>query len=168
MFRTSKLKRAQKWLFSAVILLLFAGCQKDDICPQGTETTPMLVIEFYDAADPSSLKAVSNLVVIASGKEERFFGPTTANTVSIPLKTDETFTEYRFILANGSPNENEDIVTFTYTPTPVYLNRACGFKIAYENLDVTVTSDEDNWILGEIVLQENVENETAAHISFTH
>ncbi|MFD1079834.1 DUF6452 family protein, partial [Longispora fulva] len=63
---------------------------------------------------------------------------------------------------------NEDVVTFTYDPTPVYLNRACGYKIAYRNLDVTVTNDDDNWIQGEIVLQENVENETAAHISFTH
>ncbi|GAB2768399.1 DUF6452 family protein [Actinomadura fibrosa] len=128
----------------------------------------MLVIEFYDAEDPSSLKAVSNLVVIASDKESRFLGPTTANQVAIPLKTNETFTEFRFISSSGTPNENEDVVTFTYDPTPVYLNRACGYKIAYRNLDVTVTNDDDNWIQGEIVLQENVENETAAHISFTH
>lgn len=162
------MNRLQKWLFLGVFIFLTLGCQKDDICPPGTETTPLLIIEFYDPDDPTRLKAVQNLMVRASGMEEAYLGPVTTNEIRIPLRTDENSTEYTFTFNSGSDEENEDRVTFSYSPTTEYLNRACGFKINYRNLDVVVHQDENPWILSEIILQENVENETEAHISFTH
>jgi len=161
------MNQIQKWLFLAVFSALALGCQKDDICPEGTETTPLLVIEFYDVEDPSRLKAVQNLVVKAAGKEV-FLGPVTTNSISIPLKTDEGVTEYSFTANNNSSSENEDLINFSYDPQTEYLNRACGFKVNFTNIDVNTQQDEDNWILSEIVLQENVENETEAHISIIH
>ena len=162
------MKQIQKWLFLAGFVLLSLGCQKDDICPPGTETTPLLVIEFIDFEDPTRLKAVQGLVVRATGMEENFTGPVTTNGVSIPLRTNENFTEYSFIRNSGGQTENEDIVTISYSPDPEYLNRACGYKIDFRNLVVNIHSDSDNWILSDIILQENVENETEAHISFIH
>ncbi len=162
------MNRFQKWLFLGGFFVLTLGCQRDDICPEGTETTPLLVIEFYDPLDPTRLKAVSNLTVRASGKEEVLLGPETVNTISIPLKTNENFTEYIFTTNSNSDEENEDIVSFTYSPDPEYLNRACGYKINYNGLDVAVNADEDNWIISETIIQESVENETEAHIYFTH
>jgi hypothetical protein len=168
MFRKTIKNRFQKCLFSGVILALLLACQRDDICPEGTETTPLLVIEFYDAQDLTGLKAVQGLVVQATGMEEAYLGPETTNSISIPLRTDENFTEYSFIYNSGSEDENEDKVTFSYSPDLEYLNRACGYKINYSNLDVVVHQDEDNWIQAQIIIQENIENETEAHISFTH
>lgn len=162
------MNRFQKWLFLAALIFLNLGCQKDDICPQGTETTPLLVIEFYDSEDLTRLKAVPNLMVRASGKEEVLLEPSTVNTVSIPLRTNENFTEYIFTYNSGGNDENEDVVSFTYSPDPQYLNRACGFKINFTSLDVAVTGDENNWILSESIIQETVENETEVHIYFTH
>lgn len=157
----------KKWLFLAAFIFVAQGCQKDDICPEGTETTPLLVIEFYDAEDPSQLKAVQNLLVQADG-EEVFLGPETVNKITIPLKTNEGVTEYRFIRNSGRSTENEDRISFSYDPAPEYLNRACGFKVNFENIDANTLPDEDNWIVSEVILQENVENETEAHISITH
>ena len=162
------MKQLQKWHFWVLFFGIFSGCQKDDICPPGTETTSLVIIEFFDSEDPSRLKAVQNLVVRATGREDNFLGPVTTNSIRIPLRTDENFTEFSFIADSGGPDENEDIVTFFYDPQPEYLNRACGFKINYRNLDIAVTEDADNWIEGEIILQENVENAIEAHISFTH
>lgn len=162
------MNRFQKWFFLAGFFLILLGCQRDDICPEGTETTPLLVIEFYDPLDPTRLKAVPNLMVRASGKEEILLGPSTVNTISIPLRTGENFTEYVFTTNANSEEENEDIITFTYSPDPEYLNRACGYKINYNNLDVSVHDDENNWILSETIIQESVENETEAHIYLTH
>ncbi len=162
------MKQFQKWLFLAGFVLLTQACQKDDICPPGTETTPMLLIEFYDAQDPSRLKAVQNLVVRATGKEEVLLGPVTTNNIKIPLKTAENFTEYSFTANAEGNDENEDIISFNYTPTPIYLNRACGYRIEYRNLDVTVHDDDQNWIASQIILEENVANEAQVHISFTH
>ena len=162
------MKQLQKWHLWVLVFGIFSGCQKDDICPPGTETTPLLVIEFFDSEDPSRLAAVQNLVVRATGKEDNFLGPVTTNAISIPLRTDQNFTEFSFISNSGGENENEDIVTIFYDPQPEYLNRACGFKINYQNIDVTIADDENNWIDGRIILQENVEDATEAHISFTH
>lgn len=162
------MNRFQKWLFLAGFIFLALGCQRDDICPEGTETTPLLVIEFYDPEDPTRLKAVQNLTVRATGKEEILLGPATVNTVSIPLRTNENYTEYIFTANTGGEDENMDIISFTYSPDPEYLNRACGYKINYNNLDVAVHEDDNNWILSETIIQESVENETEAHIYFTH
>lgn len=162
------MNRFQKWLFLAGFIFLSHGCQRDDICPEGTETTPLLVIEFYDPLDPTRLKAVPNLTVRASGKEEVFVGPVTVNSISIPLRTDENFTEYILTYDSGGDDENEDIVSFTYSPDPEYLNRACGYKINFNSLDAAVHGDGDNWILTETVIQESVVNDTEAHIYFTH
>jgi hypothetical protein len=162
------MNRFQKWLFLGGFFVLTLGCQRDDICPEGTETTHLLVIEFYDPLDPTRLKAVPNLTVRASGKEEILLGPETVNTISIPLRTNENFTEYIFTTNSNSDEENEDVVSFTYSPDPEYLNRACGYKINYNSLDVAVNADEDNWIISETIIQESVENETEAHIYFTH
>lgn len=168
MFRKKDMKHIQKWLFLGGLIILIQGCQKDDICPAGTATTPLLVIEFYDSEDPTRLKAVPDLVVRASGMEEILLGPQTTNSISIPLRTDGNFTEYTFTYNGGEEDENEDVVTVRYSPNPEYINRACGFRINYSNIDVSVNGDGDNWILSSIILQENIENETEAHISFTH
>lgn len=162
------MKSIQKWLFLGSFILILSGCQKDDICPEGTETTPLLVIDFFDTEDPTRQKAVQNLVVRGAGMEEAVLGPVTTNSISIPLRTDENSTEYIFTYNSGSEEENQDVVTFLYSPNPEYLNRACGFKVNYSNLDVSVHGDDDNWIISEIILQDNIENETEAHISFTH
>lgn len=162
------MRQFQKWYLLAGFILLSLGCQKDDICPEGTETTPMLLVEFYDREDPTRLKAVPNLMIRATGKEDTLFGPETTNNVRIPLKTAENFTEFSFTTSARSSEINGDTITFTYSPTPVYLNRACGYKIEFRNIDVAVHEDVQNWIISDIILQENVENEANAHISFTH
>lgn len=162
------MKHLKKFLFSSVIIFIFGSCQKDDICPPNTATTPLLGIIFNDVAELDRLKAVPGLSVRATGKEENFLAPATVNEIAIPLRTDENFTEYIFTRNAGSEDENQDVVTFTYSPNLVYLNRACGYKVEFLNLVVNIHEDEDNWINADIILQENVENETEAHLSFTH
>ena len=83
-------------LFLFVLALSFSGCEKDDICDANTPTTPRLVIGFYDFLNPSVLKNVTDLKVIGDGmpKGVLFNGAetTSANTISIPLKTVGTTT----------------------------------------------------------------------------
>jgi hypothetical protein len=54
----------------AIFLTLLASwlifsCEKDDICLEGTQGTPRLIIKFYDAENPEVLKTVSGLQVRA-------------------------------------------------------------------------------------------------------
>ena len=155
-------------ILTACSFLVLSSCQKDDICAEGTETTPLLQIEFFNAESPETLKVVPGLTIIAVGEEEPLIGPTTTNNISIPLRTDQSFTEYRFIMNSGTDTENEDIIRFDYLPTPDYVNRACGFKIDFLELTLNKGSDEDNWIISETVNIEDIRNEAETHISITH
>ena len=152
-----------------LICIFFSGCEKDDICDATTATTPKVVIEFYDIANPTVLKNVVNLGVIAPGFTNGFGFPNTSN-IKIPLKTFENSSVLYFI-QNGSADpttdDNQDEVVFNYTRRTEYVSRACGVKTLY-TLDATnpvsVTADGNNWIQNVIVSQPNIENENETHV----
>ena len=63
-----------------------ASCEKDDICVEGD--TPLLVIEFYDIADTTTLKNVPSLRVVGLGQAitvNTVADRSALNKISIPL-----------------------------------------------------------------------------------
>jgi hypothetical protein len=156
-----------------VLITLFAfsfwNCEKDDICAETTPTTPRVVIEFYDASDPTELKTVTDLGVIASGFSEGFSFDD-VSVITVPLKTTEDTTTLQFI-ENGSDddtnNDNIDEITFNYTRQEIYVSRACGYKTNF-TLDATtgavLITDSDNWIQSIIIEQTTIANEDETHI----
>lgn len=159
-----------KQLFLLIFITVFlSGCEKDDICDVNTPTTPKVVIEFYDTANPTTLKNVTNLGVIAPGFTNGF-GFTATSKIKVPLKTFEDSTVLYFI-KNGSiapsSDDNSDSVTFNYTRKTEYVSRACGYKTLFtlnSTNPITVTPDSDNWIQSVVVSQPNIENENETHI----
>lgn len=175
----------------ALLLILGLGsssCEPDDICDPNTPTTPRMLIKFYDISNPSVQKNVTNLKVIGEGMTEGVeFNPsatspegkylTNANSILLPLKTDQDGVKYQFILNSGNSNPalvNTDILEFKYSRENLYVSRACGFKTIF-NLDDTnpfTLTDKipaDNlWIQYVIVAQKNItyENETIIKIFF--
>ena len=147
----------------------FSGCEKDDICDAATPTTPKVVVEFYDIANPTVLKNVVNLGVIAPGFTNGF-GFNNVSKITVPLKTFQDASVLNFI-QNGSADpttdDNLDEVTFNYTRKIEYVSRACGYKTLY-TLDATnpiiVTADGNNWIQSVTVSQPNIENENETHV----
>ena len=159
-----------KQLFILIfITVFFSGCEKDDICDINTPTTPKVVIEFYDAANPTTLINVTNLGVIAPGFTNGF-GFTATSKIKVPLKTFED-TSVLYFIKNGSvapsSDDNSDSVTFNYTRKTEYVSRACGYKTLFtlnSTNPITVTPDSDNWIQSVVVSQPNIENENETHI----
>ena len=47
------------WIVSIIFVLL--TCESDDICPESTQTTPRIVITFYDINNPNEKKNVESL-----------------------------------------------------------------------------------------------------------
>lgn len=172
--------RKLKTLVVAFILALsFWSCEKDDICADGTPTTPSLVIEFYDINDSSVLKNVTNLKVIALGMTKGIVFNSSAqdstryltngNKIKIPLRTTQDNTTYRFILNANNTNPalvNEDTLSFSYSRTDVYLSRACGYKTVFQlNADNPVlTIDTNPWIGSKVTQQSNIQNENETHL----
>ena len=172
--------------FAAIVSF---SCEKDDICAEGTLTTPLLVIEFFNAANTTEdvAKNVTNLWVEAVNPnvddDMIIIDPIqadaqTVNTISIPLRTQEGSTQYRFIsnyeIDNGMQLGNEDILMFNYETQEIFLSRACGYIANYTLNDsdgVTVTVDSDNWInptTGVQISETNVQNETVTHVKIYH
>lgn len=152
-----------------VLSIFFSSCEKDDICDANTPTTPKVVIEFYDVANPTTLKNVTNLGVIAAGFTNGFEFTATSK-IKVPLKTFEDNSILHFI-QNGSmdptSDDNLDEITFNYSRKTVFVSRACGFKTLFTlntTNPITVTPDSNNWIQSVIVSQSNIENEDETHI----
>ena len=113
------------------LVMAFSGCEKDDICVD--ETTPQLVLEFYDISNPTVLKNVVNLKVTGDGMTDALNTFNGVSTISLPLKTNEDTTKYHLLLnSNGSTASNEDVLEFNYTRENVYVSRACGYKTVFE------------------------------------
>ncbi len=162
----------KKIVFITLSLLLavsFWNCEKDDICAEGTAVTPRVIIEFYDAANPSVLKNVTNLGVIApTFSEGKAFN--NVSKIEVPLRTTADVTTLNFI-QNGSDtnttNDNVDEITFNYQRVDEYISRACGFKTLFYLNDtnpIELTVDGNNWIQSIEVLQPNIETENEVHV----
>ncbi|WP_320815024.1 DUF6452 family protein [Flavobacterium sp.] len=147
----------------------FWNCEKDDICADSTPSTPRVVIEFYDAANPTVLKTVTNLGIIAPGFTEGF-GFNGVSKITVPLKTTDNTSSLQFI-ENGSDadsvNDNVDEITFNYTRQDIYVSRACGYKTNF-TLDAAtgavLTADASNWIQSITIEQITIANENETHI----
>lgn len=175
-------------IFCLLLLIAFTlpGCEKDDICDPDTSTTPRLVIEFYNAANRSQLKPVTNMKVIADGQENGIeFNPDATDAtkylvnnvtkIEIPFSTAADSVRYSFILNSGNATfENTDTVQFNYTRNSVFVSRACGYSIFYD-LDNTnddpayILNDDlpdspEAWIKDIDVLKYNLTNENETHL----
>ncbi|WP_430409619.1 DUF6452 family protein [Kordia sp.] len=173
--------------------VLSFSCEKDDICAEGTLTTPRLVIEFFDAEISDTTgedvaKNVTNLFVEALNpnldpdtQSTIQDDAATVNTISIPLHTQENSTVYRFFSEYETDSDgnitagNSDIITFNYETSEVFLSRACGYVTNYRLDDagtgVVVTTDTDNWIdptTGIAITQFTIQDETIAHVKIYH
>ena len=153
-------------------MLSLSSCEKDDICTE--DTTPRLIVEFYDISNPSTLKNVVNLKVKGVGAYNdldlgTFNG---VSKIELPLNPSSSNTQYSFVLnsASSSSNPNEDIIDFNYATQTVYVSRACGFKTIYElnNLDGVIYSDASTpdtvWIQNLTIETTSITTENETHV----
>ena len=170
-------------LLLLIALFSFSGCEKDDICDANTPTTPRLVLTFYDINNPSVLKSVTKLKVVGEGMTEGIvFNATatgdskyltSANTISIPLKTDADTTTYSFTYNYGNSNPAlvfVDTVTINYSRNTIYVSRACGYKTSFALKPISpivhtaLPTTTDKWIQYISVEKSNIENENETHL----
>jgi len=177
------------------VLSFMLSCERDDICAD-VDITPRVIIRFTDFTDPDDFNDVVNLQIqyIPDEDEELepgfdvnvFANAVTSDSIALPLPTSKDVARYRFIQNfeldiddNGDDiedlsNAEIDIVEFRYTTTEEYVNRACGFKTIYSDLEVTsMAGDGENITQGFIqgrsnIVNEIIEDEDEAHVRFSH
>jgi len=163
-------------MLKKLILLLFVSlvvnsCTKDDICSEGTPTTPFLIITFKNFNNPLFSKTVNNLTVttIVDNDSIHLYRFETTDSIAIPLNTGADFTDYLFVKDDASDTPgNTDKINFNYQRESVYINRACAFKAIYTFLSADLEIDSDNWIDETIVNKLIVENEDETHVTIFH
>lgn len=159
------------------LLLLFTvlyNCERDDICPESTATTPKLIIRFYDITEQTETKNVLGLQIQGVDSENIYQSAVSTDSVALPLKTDASITSFKLHKeyvddGNGNISGNEDVINIEYSVEEVYVSRACGYKTIYNNVTLKDVDDGDNWI--ELIQIENpltVDNETEAHVKIFH
>ena len=147
-----------------LLLIMFAGfssCERDDICID--DITPHLIIRFYDVTDTTLVKSVTPLSVKILDIEANYISNSTTDSIALPLVSSTDVT--RFVLTNDS---NSDTITVNYIPEAVFVGRSCGFKSIFNDLDLQVTDDGENWIQSFNIISQQIENETSAHVKIFH
>lgn len=167
-----KIKKRVYITVSLILLSIGLSCERDDICVDAP-VTPKLIIRFQNS-DVSSAgvdKPVQSLQVTLVNDAERkvFQTPVSGDSILIPLdfaaeKTQFVFT--RNVDDLNTDNTASDTLEFTYTTNQEFVNRACGFRSTFSNLNSELTST--NWIKRVEVVKEDVNDQESAHIRLFH
>jgi hypothetical protein len=160
----------KKYLFVLLIVSFFASCEKDDICID--ETTPHLVIRFYDKTSTSTVKAVTNLKVEVENSNDEFvqIGNTASlDSIVLPLNVDFDLTKIR-LTKNFSETSAGIVNAFTlnYNREEVFVSRSCGYKTIYRNVNKSDENLSSDWIQNINLLFPDIDNENQAHITIFH
>jgi len=160
----------KKFILIFFIFLSFYSCQKDDICID--PITPNLIIRFYDFADNSILKKADNLQ-IKNIDIDSIYSNNLASTdsVAIPLNINKDITKYVLTINSiDSILTNSDTITISYTRKPTFVSRSCGFKTVFNDVSISLTADNNNWIKNISTIDSilNITNETKAHVKILH
>ena len=153
-----------------------SSCQRDDICPEATPTTPRMVIVFMDIENPADFKNVPALSIRATSIEALVdlneAGDTiaTIDSITVPLNPSITTLDFEFTRnTDDEDDENIDLLSFTYTPETEYINRACSFKSNYLDLQFSFDfTNPDNWIQNIEVSEPNITDELTTHVTIFH
>ena len=161
--------------------LIILSCEKDDICPESTQTTPQLVVTFYDALAPQQSKTVESLAVYAIKDSELILieniNGVNTDSIAVPLRTDIGVSNFRFIKNYSVENDiifgDSNHIYIDYEINDVFISRACGFIANYSittllPYDTIQDPPLTGWISGYEIVTPIVTNENQAHVKILH
>jgi hypothetical protein len=140
-----------------LLMTLLGACENDDFCAE--ETTPRLIIGFYDAENPEEFKTAP-LFIWAAQKDTIYQG-VNLDSISLPLNTNSRETTYKF-----SHSQEVDQINFSYDSEDVFVSESCGFKVIFKNL--TLESFTNTWIESIDINNALIENEKQVHVKIFH
>lgn len=156
---------------SAVFTVI--ACEKDDICAEGTPTTPSVVVEFF-YNDNRTVAKSAIFKYYVPGVDTELGTTSSVSKIQLPLRTDAETTTWALVLrtpiGDGNFIDNTDYLTFNYTNQQIYVSRACGYRNVFYLNEATPALFADSpiadnlWILDMDVETLTIENENETHI----
>ena len=139
------------------MLTITIGCEKDDICIEGSENTNRITIGFIDYENKNEIDISLNSIkgVGLDSIIEGFSG----NNLKLPLMVNSNRTQYIF-----EHNETLDTVNIHHKTIHKYLNRSCGFISNFIIKSDTEISKNHGWIRQVSILNDSIFNEEKTNI----
>lgn len=157
----------KKYVYLLAVFSFLFSCEKDDICID--ETTPHLIIRFYDKIEVTKVLEVVNLKVEVVDSLDNIIQITSGSldSITLPLNVDLNYTKI-YLTKNATETSAgiEDSFILNYTKDEVYVSRSCGFKTIYD--DASKSEVSTNWIENISIDSEKIDNEHQAHIKIFH
>jgi len=177
-WKNDKPKTAMKRFIGSVLLLVIIGaymisCEKDDICAEGTPTTPNMVVAFYNDENRGAYKPVANLKYFVEGQQDTISVGQVDSTALVPLRVDSPSVKWGFKYTHtsdtGQKLEDIDYIEFKYVTRDEYVSRACGFKTVFTlnsslpgNVNPVLTGS--TWLKDVQIENPEILNEDETHV----
>jgi hypothetical protein len=149
------IKRYRSFLFLLVIILI--GCEKDDICIEGSENTSRITLGFVDYKSKGP-KDISLESIRGIGIDSIIEG-INGNYLKFPLMVNSDITKYVF-----EYNQTLDTLTIHHRTIHKYLNRSCGYISNFILKSDTEISKNHGWIREVSILNDSIFNEEKTNI----
>lgn len=159
-------------LFAVIFLTFtFVNCEKDDLCDAATPTTSRLVVEFFDEANPTVVKNVTNLKIFGKNRTDSIGVYNAVSRILLPLNTSLDSTSYKFVLNSANVEAvNIDFLKVNYKRENIFVSRACGYKSVFNLNPVGAVERTDSqpadgiWMKAILVTNRTIESENETHI----
>lgn len=162
-----------------ILGVCITACEKDDICPPESATTPYLKVGFFDVSDREIPKAVPRLRVAGVGQEftvSTFADRTSQTEISLPLKNYENSTSFLLIRDSASDSTgteigNVDLLEINYQTSERFVSRGCGYSVNYTLNEVNSNPDNNDasqWIIALEIFESGVEPQDTLNVKIYH
>ncbi len=148
----------KKFAFIFGIVLLFSGCERDDLCLENPATSMNTV--FYDYTNQPAPKPLQLTVTY---QNDTIVEPVQTDSILIPLPVHTN--QALYVLIRGT---NPDTINISYQTEDLFVSKACGFKTVYKNLQIQLINDSDNWIKQVDIIQPDIVTDTVSHVKIYH
>ena len=151
-----------------ICLLLFLHCEKDDICITSVKESPDLVILLLNEQEQTR-QTPPGFLIRPIGTEEKLI-QRSGDSLALPLKFNESNTQFEFITNTGSSNENIDTLQINYQRVDQYINGACGYRANFilDASPLFILNPGNNWIKGAVILKDTISDESTAHLGILY
>jgi len=155
-------------IFSLIFFLFYNSCEKDDICLSDTPSSPRLIVKMVDKDDPTKYKLANDLLIKVVDNDS--INIKSSDSIILNLNPYKNYTQFEFILNQGSENENIDTIQINYSLNNIYIDRACGYKTSFifNSNALTLINEKNNWIESYLILKDTIINEEQAHMAILH
>ena len=149
------IKRYRSFLF--LLVIIFLGCEKDDICIEGSENTSRITLGFVDYKSKGP-KDISLESIRGIGIDSIIEG-INGNYLKFPLMVNSNITKYVFEF-----NQTLDTLTIHHRTIHKYLNRSCGYISNFIVKSDTEISKNHGWIKEVSIENDSIFNEEKTNI----